>query len=70
MVIGEGTPAPPYSIIDEDDAIRFLVEYNGDAEVMTAELVSKEWDYNTNLTDHNQELMVRPAAFNILYLYL
>lgn len=56
--IGDGTPAPPYSISDEDHAIIFLNDYNAEAQEIIPEYVSIYWDYYTNITDHNQELAV------------
>lgn len=41
-----------------DDALRFLSDYNSTAEEVLFYSVSANWNYNTNITDHNSDLQV------------
>lgn len=42
------------------DAARFLSDYNSTAEEVFFYSVSASWNYNTNLTEYNSQLQVRP----------
>ena len=45
-------------ITDEDVASRWLNEYNYMAGQVYVERIKASWNYYTNLTTHNQQLMV------------
>lgn len=49
---------PLDKIVDEEQAKEFLSEYNSTAEVVWNAYTEASWDYNTNITDHNREVMV------------
>ena len=51
---------PVGSIIDENIAIAWLNDtYNPQAEIVYFDAVDASWDYNTNITDYNEQRMVR-----------
>lgn len=52
----------PDKIADEGQAKAFLVEYNSTAEGVWNAYTEASWTYNTNITDHNKQLMVGEAA--------
>lgn len=43
---------------NEEDAIRFLEDYNRDLENYTNIAVLADWEYNTNLTEENAQRAV------------
>lgn len=45
---------------DELDAKKFLDEYNSTAEVVWNAYTEASWAYNTNISEHNKNIMVRP----------
>lgn len=45
-------------IADEAQAKEFLAEYNRTAEVVWNAYTEASWTYNTNITDHNKQIMV------------
>ena len=45
-------------ITDVDEARRWLDEYNTRAEQEYYKVIQANWDYNTNITDHNQQKSV------------
>lgn len=49
---------PLDKIVDEAQAKEFLSEYNSTAEVVWNAYTEASWEYNTNITDHNKEVMV------------
>lgn len=50
---------PPLDkIADEAQAKEFLSEYNSTAEEVWNAYTEASWAYNTNITDHNKEIMV------------
>lgn len=49
---------PLDKIADEAQAKEFLSEYNSTAEAVWNAYTEASWAYNTNITDHNKEIMV------------
>lgn len=49
---------PVDKIADEAQAKEFLSEYNRTAEEVWNAYTEASWAYNTNITDHNKEIMV------------
>ncbi|KAJ1136665.1 hypothetical protein NDU88_003080 [Pleurodeles waltl] len=43
---------------DEAGAMNFANDYNSTAEIIMFNSVSASWNYNTNLTEHNQQLQI------------
>uniref|UniRef100_A0A8C3L470 Angiotensin-converting enzyme n=1 Tax=Chrysolophus pictus TaxID=9089 RepID=A0A8C3L470_CHRPC len=56
--VPEGYPEGIDKIVDEAQAKEFLSEYNSTAEVVWNAYTEASWDYNTNITDHNREVML------------
>lgn len=50
--------SPLDKISDEAQAKEFLSEYNSTAEAVWNAYTEASWAYNTNITDHNKEIMV------------
>ncbi|XP_031698121.1 angiotensin-converting enzyme [Anarrhichthys ocellatus] len=60
----EALPAswePGEYLDNTDDALRFLSDYNSTAEEVLFDSVSANWNYNTNITDHNSKLQVNAS---------
>lgn len=51
-------PSPLDKITDEGQAKEFLAEYNRTGETVWNAYTEASWAYNTNITDHNKEIMV------------
>lgn len=49
---------PLDKIADEAQAKEFLAEYNSTAEAVWNAYTEASWAYNTNITDHNKDIMV------------
>ncbi|XP_051894867.1 angiotensin-converting enzyme isoform X2 [Pristis pectinata] len=47
--------------IDEAGASHFVTEYNSTAEIVLFKSVSASWDYNTNLTEYNQQKQINAS---------
>ena len=45
-------------IVDEEEAVIWLEQYNEQSEVVLFNYVNASWTYNTNLTDENLEAEV------------
>ncbi|NXE97932.1 ACE enzyme, partial [Menura novaehollandiae] len=56
--VPEGYPEGIDKIADEAQAREFLSEYNSTAEAVWNAYTEASWDYNTNITDHNKEIML------------
>ncbi|NWR35416.1 ACE enzyme, partial [Tachuris rubrigastra] len=56
--VPEGYPEGIDKIADEAQAKEFLVEYNSTAEMVWNAYTEASWAYNTNITDHNKEVML------------
>ncbi|XP_075631437.1 angiotensin-converting enzyme [Balearica regulorum gibbericeps] len=56
--IPEGYPEGIDKIADEAQAKEFLSEYNSTAEAVWNAYTEASWAYNTNITDHNKEIML------------
>ncbi|XP_061223897.1 angiotensin-converting enzyme [Neopsephotus bourkii] len=56
--IPEGYPEGIDKISDEAQAKEFLSEYNSTAEAVWNAYTEASWAYNTNITDHNKEIML------------
>ncbi|XP_010012983.1 PREDICTED: angiotensin-converting enzyme [Nestor notabilis] len=56
--IPEGYPEGIDKISDEAQAKEFLAEYNSTAEAVWNAYTEASWAYNTNITDHNKEIML------------
>ncbi|XP_033926013.1 angiotensin-converting enzyme [Melopsittacus undulatus] len=56
--IPEGYPEGIDKISDEAQAKEFLAEYNRTAEAVWNAYTEASWAYNTNITDHNKEIML------------
>ncbi|NXJ81114.1 ACE enzyme, partial [Trogon melanurus] len=56
--VPEGYPEGIDKITDEAQAKAFLSEYNSTAEVVWNAYSEASWAYNTNITDHNKEIML------------
>ncbi|NXP26793.1 ACE enzyme, partial [Scytalopus superciliaris] len=56
--IPEGYPEGIDKIADEAQAKEFLAEYNSTAEAVWNAYTEASWAYNTNITDHNKEVML------------
>ncbi|NXX98126.1 ACE enzyme, partial [Centropus bengalensis] len=54
----EGYPEGIDKIADEAQAKQFLSEYNSTAEAVWNAYTEASWAYNTNITDHNKEIML------------
>lgn len=50
--------SPLDKIADEEQAKEFLSEYNNTGEAVWNAYTEASWTYNTNITDHNKEIMV------------
>ncbi|XP_075578934.1 angiotensin-converting enzyme isoform X2 [Pelecanus crispus] len=57
--IPEGYPEGIEKIADEAQAKAFLSEYNSTAEAVWNAYTEASWAYNTNITDHNKEIMLQ-----------
>ncbi|NXU41431.1 ACE enzyme, partial [Drymodes brunneopygia] len=56
--VPEGYPEGIDKIADEAQAKEFLSEYNRTAEEVWNAYTEASWAYNTNITDHNKEIML------------
>ncbi|XP_037267090.1 angiotensin-converting enzyme [Falco rusticolus] len=56
--IPEGYPEGIDKIADEAQAKEFLSEYNSTAEAVWNAYTEASWAYNTNITNHNKEIML------------
>uniref|UniRef100_A0A8C3KJA8 Angiotensin-converting enzyme n=1 Tax=Calidris pygmaea TaxID=425635 RepID=A0A8C3KJA8_9CHAR len=56
--VPEGYPEGIDKIADEVQAKEFLSEYNSTAEAVWNAYTEASWAYNTNITDHNKEIML------------
>uniref|UniRef100_A0A8C3MXM6 Angiotensin-converting enzyme n=1 Tax=Geospiza parvula TaxID=87175 RepID=A0A8C3MXM6_GEOPR len=56
--VPEGYPEGIDKIADEAQAKEFLSEYNSTAEEVWNAYTEASWAYNTNITDHNKEIML------------
>uniref|UniRef100_A0A8C5IRE9 Angiotensin-converting enzyme n=1 Tax=Junco hyemalis TaxID=40217 RepID=A0A8C5IRE9_JUNHY len=56
--VPEGYPEGIDKIADEAQAKEFLSEYNSTAEEVWNAYTEASWVYNTNITDHNKEIML------------
>ncbi|NWS81100.1 ACE enzyme, partial [Toxostoma redivivum] len=56
--VPEGYPEGIDKIADEAQAKEFLSEYNSTAEEVWEAYTEASWAYNTNITDHNKEVML------------
>lgn len=56
--VPEGYPEDIDKDADEEKAKAFIAEYNNTAEVVWNAYAEASWDYNTNITDHNKQLML------------
>ncbi|NWR92221.1 ACE enzyme, partial [Furnarius figulus] len=56
--VPEGYPEGIDKIADEAQAKEFLAEYNSTAEAVWNAYTEASWAYNTNITDHNKEVML------------
>ncbi|XP_009867587.1 PREDICTED: angiotensin-converting enzyme [Apaloderma vittatum] len=56
--VPEGYPEGIDKIADEEQAKAFLSEYNSTAEAVWNAYSEASWAYNTNITDHNKEIML------------
>ncbi|NXC02997.1 ACE enzyme, partial [Orthonyx spaldingii] len=56
--VPEGYPEGIDKIADEAQAKKFLSEYNSTAEEVWNAYTEASWAYNTNITDHNKEVML------------
>ncbi|XP_038018778.1 angiotensin-converting enzyme [Motacilla alba alba] len=56
--VPEGYPEGIDQIADEAQAKEFLSEYNSTAEEVWNAYTEASWVYNTNITDHNKEIML------------
>uniref|UniRef100_A0A803W0Y4 Angiotensin-converting enzyme n=1 Tax=Ficedula albicollis TaxID=59894 RepID=A0A803W0Y4_FICAL len=56
--VPEGYPEGIDKIADEAQAKEFLSEYNRTAEEVWEAYTEASWAYNTNITDHNKEVML------------
>ncbi|NXA93401.1 ACE enzyme, partial [Melanocharis versteri] len=56
--VPEGYPEGIDKIADEAQAKEFLSEYNSTAEEVWSAYTEASWAYNTNITDHNKEIML------------
>ncbi|XP_068118779.1 angiotensin-converting enzyme isoform X1 [Hyperolius riggenbachi] len=56
--IPDGYPGDIEKIADEKLADDFLSEYNSTAEVVWNDYTEASWAYNTNITDHNNQVML------------
>ncbi|KAM8988729.1 angiotensin-converting enzyme [Ara ararauna] len=56
--IPEGYPEGIDKISDEAQAKEFLSEYNSTAEAVWNAYTEASWAYNTNITEHNKEIML------------
>ncbi|XP_053870375.1 angiotensin-converting enzyme isoform X2 [Malaclemys terrapin pileata] len=56
--VPEGYPDGIDKIADEAQAKAFLAEYNSTAEVVWNAYSEASWAYNTNITDHNKQIML------------
>ncbi len=53
-------------ITDEMLAKQYLEEYNSTAEEVWNTYIEASWTYNTDITEANKEIMVRPSLLSIL----
>ncbi|XP_077986220.1 angiotensin-converting enzyme 2-like [Glandiceps talaboti] len=64
LCTADDVPTPTYS---EDEVQMFLENYNEEAQIVIPRAVHAEWDYSTNLTSHNLDILqaeeVKSAAF-------
>uniref|UniRef100_A0A8C8B8Z7 Angiotensin-converting enzyme n=1 Tax=Otus sunia TaxID=257818 RepID=A0A8C8B8Z7_9STRI len=56
--VPEGYPEGIDKIADEAQAKEFLSDYNSTAEAVWNAYTEASWAYNTNITDHNKEVML------------
>ncbi|NXN98104.1 ACE enzyme, partial [Rhinopomastus cyanomelas] len=56
--VPEGYPEGIDKITDEEEAKAFLSEYNSTGEAVWNAYTEASWAYNTNITDHNKEIML------------
>ncbi|XP_019379146.1 PREDICTED: angiotensin-converting enzyme isoform X3 [Gavialis gangeticus] len=56
--VPEGYPEGIDKIADEAQAKEFLAEYNRTAEVVWNAYTEASWTYNTNITEHNKQIML------------
>ncbi|KGL92325.1 hypothetical protein N301_11531, partial [Charadrius vociferus] len=56
--VPEGYPEGIDKIADEAQAKEFLAEYNSTAEAVWNAYTEASWAYNTNITDHNKDIML------------
>ncbi|KAM9296895.1 LOW QUALITY PROTEIN: angiotensin-converting enzyme [Gastrophryne carolinensis] len=56
--IPDGYPGDIEKIADERQAEDFLSEYNSTAEVVWNDYTEASWAYNTNITEHNNQVML------------
>ncbi|NXI48401.1 ACE enzyme, partial [Galbula dea] len=56
--VPEGYPEGIDKIADEAQAKEFLAEYNRTGEAVWNAYTEASWAYNTNITDHNKEIML------------
>uniref|UniRef100_A0A3P9JNL8 Uncharacterized protein n=1 Tax=Oryzias latipes TaxID=8090 RepID=A0A3P9JNL8_ORYLA len=64
MRLSEALPAqwlPGEYANTTSDALRFISDYNSTAEEVFSFVVSANWNFNTNLTDHNSKLQVNAS---------
>ena len=55
--------------LEERVAEKWLEEYNKQAGEMLNRQTIAQWNYGANITDYNQEVMVRDVIVNCLYFY-
>ena len=57
-------------VLEERVAEKWLEEYNKQAGEMLNKQTIAQWNYGANITDYNQEVMVRNGVLIVFFLYL